>query len=124
MKIFKEILIIFSISMVGEFISSILPFSFPSSIIALGLMLIVLCLRVVKEEDISTTGDFLLSNMAFFFIPASVKILELLELLKSVWVQIVLISLSTTIITFFVTGWAVELTIMLMEKRRNGKCRA
>lgn len=124
MKIFKEILIIFSISMVGEFISGILPFSFPSSIIALGLMLIVLCLRVVKEEDISTTGDFLLSNMAFFFIPASVKILELLELLKSVWVQIVLISLSTTIITFFVTGWAVELTIRLMEKRRNGKCRA
>lgn len=124
MKIFKEILIIFSISMVGEFISSILPFSFPSSIIALGLMLIVLCLRVVKEEDISTTGDFLLSNMAFFFIPASVKILELFELLKSVWVQIVLISLSTTIITFFVTGWAVELTIRLMEKRRNGKCRA
>lgn len=124
MKIFKEILIIFSISMVGEFISGILPFSFPSSIIALGLMLIVLCLRVVKEEDISTTGDFLLSNMAFFFIPASVKILELFELLKSVWVQIVLISLSTTIITFFVTGWAVELTIRLMEKRRNGKCRA
>ena len=124
MKIFKEILIIFSISMVGEFISSTLPFSFPSSIIALGLMLIVLCLRVVKEEDISTTVDFLLSNMAFFFIPASVKILELFELLKSVWVQIVLISLSTTIITFFVTGWAVELTIRLMEKRRNGKCRA
>ena len=124
MKIFKEILIIFSISMVGEFISGILPFSFPSSIIALGLMLIVLCLRVVKEEDISTTGDFLLSTMAFFFIPASVKILELFELLKSVWVQIVLISLSTTIITFFVTGWAVELTIRLMEKRRNGKCRA
>ncbi len=117
MKLYKELAILFLIAIIGETISYYLPFDFPGTIIALLLLLILLLTKVIKEESIRTTGDFMLNNMAIFFIPATVGIIEHLELLKSTWWKIVLIAFLSFVLVFAASGYTVLFVQKLLRKR-------
>ena len=65
--------------------------------------------------------DFLLSNMAFFFVPAGVSIINYFDILKSTVLQLLVICVVSTIVTFAVTAYVVTLTVKLMEKKKGGK---
>lgn len=117
MKLYKELAILFLIAIIGETISYYLPFDFPGTIIALLLLLVLLLTKVVKEESIKLSGDFMLNNMAIFFIPATVGIIEHLELLKSTWWKIVVVSFVSFILVFAASGYTVLLVQKLLRKR-------
>ena len=71
MKILYQIAIIFSLCLLGEIISALLPFTFPSSVTAMLLLTAALFTGWLKIDHIREKSDFLLSNMAFFFIPVT-----------------------------------------------------
>lgn len=121
MKILYQIAIIFSLCLLGEMISALLPFPFPAAISALILLTIALFTGILKIDHIKEKSDFLLSNMAFFFIPAGVKVIEHFELIASFWWQFFLIVIVSTVIVFAVTGWTVSLVIRFEERRRKAK---
>ena len=73
---------------------------------------------VLKIEHIREKSDFLLSNMAFFFIPAGVSIINYFDLLKSNLWQIAVICAVSTFVTFGVTAFSIRLTKRLMERGR------
>lgn len=79
-----------------------------------------LCLftGVLKIEHIQEKADFLLGNMAFFFVPAGVSIMNYFDVLKHSIVQLVFVCIISTIITFAVTAWSVKLTLRLMKSRK------
>lgn len=119
MKIIHELAIIFAITLCGEMVSSLLPFTIPPAIVALVLLLVLLLARIVKPSQIETTSNWLLSNMSILFIPACVSILEHIELLKSAWWQIIVISIVSFLLTFLAAGYSVIAVQKLMER---GKC--
>ena len=111
MKIIRQIGIIFTVCWLSLVIEKLLPFTFPASVI--GMILLFLCLftGVLKI-------DFLLGNMAFFFVPAGVSIMNYFDVLKHSIVQLVFVCIISTIITFAVTAWSVKLTLRLMKSRK------
>ena len=115
MKIIRQIGIIFTVCWLSLVIEKLLPFTFPASVI--GMILLFLCLftGVLKIEHIQEKADFLLGNMAFFFVPAGVSIMNYL---KHSIVQLVFVCIISTIITFAVTAWSVKLTLRLMKSRK------
>ena len=68
MKIIKQIGIIFTVCWLSACDRETASFTFPASVI--GMILLFLCLftGVLKIEHIGGKGDFLLGNMAFFFL--------------------------------------------------------
>ncbi len=116
MKLLGQIGIIFGICLVGELISSLLPFAFPASIISLVLLFLLLWSRVLKIDHIQMKADFLLQNMAFFFIPAGVGIIEYADIMKTIWWQLLVICLVTTLLVFAATTWTV-MGVMAIQKR-------
>jgi holin-like protein len=112
MKILKQFGVIFGVCWVSLVIEHYLPFSFPASVI--GMILLLLCLLQEK-------ADFLLGNMAFFFVPAGVSIINYFDILKSTVLQLLVICVVSTIVTFAVTAYVVTLTVKLMEKKKGGK---
>ena len=60
-----------------------------------------------------------MSNMAFFFVPAGVSIINYLDLLKSSLLPILVICVASTFITFAVTAWSIRLTMRLMNRRKG-----
>ena len=55
--------------------------------------------------------------MAFFFVPAGVSIINYFDILKSTVLQLLVICVVSTIVTFAVTAYVVT----LMEKKKGGK---
>lgn len=81
-KLLVQIGIVFGICLVGEGIAAVLPFAFPASVLSMLLLFVLLLCGVLKVEHIREKGDFLLKNMAFFFIPSGVALLEQVDFLK------------------------------------------
>ena len=117
MKILKQFGVIFGVCWVSLVIEHYLPFSFPASVIGMILLLLCLLTGFLKIEHVQEKADFLLGNMAFFFVPAGVSIINYFDILKSTVLQL----LVSTIVTFAVTAYVVTLTVKLMEKKKGGK---
>ena len=118
MHILGELALIFGICLAGEGIAALIPVAFPASVVSLVLLMVLLLTGVVKDRHIQTASHFLVANMAFFFLPSFVGLLEHIELLKSQLVPLLLIIVLTTPVVYLVTGWTVRL---LMLRHRNRK---
>ena len=118
MNIMGELALIFGICLVGEGVAARLPVAFPASVISMVLLMVLLLTGVVKDRHIQTASHFLVANMAFFFLPSFVGLLEHIELLKSQLVPLLLIIVLTTPVVYLITGWTVRL---LMLRHRNRK---
>ena len=116
MRIMMQLAIVFALCLLGEAIASVLPFPFPASVISMILVFLVLLQGQLKVYHIRKQTDFLLDNMAFFFIPAAVSIMDNLSYMQGKLVQIILICFISTVTTFFITAWSVQLTIKLQNK--------
>lgn len=119
MKIIKQIGILFTVCWLSQAVEGVLPFAFPASVIGMILLFLCLVLGILKIEHIQEKADFLLGNMAFFFVPAGVSIINYFDLLKSAAIQIVIICAVSTVVTFAVTAYSVKLTVRLMERRKK-----
>ena len=119
MKIIYQIGIIFALCWVSEIIEAFLPFAFPASVIGMILLFILLAFRVLKVEHIREKSDFLLSNMAFFFIPAGVSIINYFDVLKGNVGKLLLICFLTTILTFAATAWTIRGVLRLQNRGKK-----
>ena len=119
MKIIKQFGIIFSLCWIATVIEELLPIAFPASVIAMLLLLICLLTGILKIDHIREKSDFLLANMAFFFIPAGVNVINYLDILKANWLPLLLICVITTVITFAATAYSIRLTVWLLGRRKG-----
>lgn len=120
MKIIKQIGVIFSICWIAQILESVLPFDFPASVIGMILLFLLLVSGLLKVDHIREKSDFLLSNMAFFFIPAGVSIINYFDVLKSCVLQLIFICVVSTVVTFAVTAYSMKLVLWLLGRKKNG----
>lgn len=119
MEIIIQIGIVFGICLVGQLIASVLPVAVPGSVIGLLLLFLLLYLKVLKPHHIERKSDFLLKNMAFFFIPAGVGILNSYKSLQGEILPLLMVIAITTVLTFAAAAWTVQAVMRLQEKRRK-----
>ena len=119
MKILIQIGIILGLYWLGEVIESVLPFSFPASVIGLLLLLVLLLTKVIREETVREKADFLLGNLGFFFLPASVGLMNYAEVLWENAPAFITICVVSTVLTYISTAGVVRLVCRAMEKRKG-----
>ena len=122
-KILKQLGIILAICLAAEFIVSLLPIAFPSSVMAILVLALLLFTKILKEEHIRESGDFLLSNMALVFVPLAVGMVEDLELLKGQAAGFLIVVGISLILTFLGTYGTVRLVQKCMSRlmKKGGK---
>ena len=113
MKIFNQLGIILGIWAVGELVSSLLSniITMPGTIIGMIILFLLLQFKIIKEETIKDVADFLLGNMAIFFVPAGVSLINSLGLITENMLVLLLSGTVATIIIMIVTGKIVEIMI-------------
>lgn len=119
MKILKQILIIFSVCVAGALAGEYIPF--PSSILSLLILLVLLVSGIIKTRHIKETSEFIIENMAFFFIPAGVKIIEHFNEFSESIIPILCIVIITTVLTFAATALTVIALIKIMSRKSVGE---
>ena len=117
MNIMAEIAILCGVCLVSEGIAALIPVAFPASVIALLLLGLLLFTKILKQEHIQLLSGFLVANMAFFFLPSCVGVMEHAPIILRQLAPFLLISFLTTPLIYFVTAWSVQLLI----RRSKGK---
>ena len=97
MKIICQIGVIFAVCWFSQLIEAALPVPFH-----------------IREK-----ADFLLANMAFFFLPAGVSVINYFDVLGRSAVALVLVCLLSTVITFGATALSIRFTLRLLERRKS-----
>lgn len=109
MKILWQLFLILLFSFLGEVISLyVLPFPFPGSIIGLILLFLFLCLRVVKVTHMKEVSQWLQKNMAFFFVPLCVGIMDFFDVIRLQWHIILIVIIFSTILTMMATAFVAQ----------------
>ena len=116
MKMMLQIGLVFGTCLLGQIISAFLPFAFPGSVISMVLLFLFLLFRIVKVDHIQKKADFLLKNMAFFFIPAGVGIIAEFDKIKDSVPALLVVVVLTTLLTFGSTALVVGGVIALQDR--------
>lgn len=91
-------------TLAGEALHRLVPFSVPASVWGLVLLFLALCLGIVKVAQVKETGAFLTSVMGLLFVAPTVGIVEHWGLIQPRLLSICLILVSTTLLTFGISG--------------------
>ena len=115
-----ELAIILGLCLISEGISALIPVAFPASVIALLLLALLLFIKVLKPEHIQRVSGFLVANMAFFFLPPCVGVIEHANAIFSQLAPFLLISFLTTPLVYCAAAWTVQLLIRLSQRKGAG----
>lgn len=116
-RIVLQLALIWAVCLAGEKVADALPVDIPGNICAMVLLLVFLISGVIRMESISEAADFLLDNMAVFFIPAAVAIMGSVDILAGSIIKLVVICLITTVLVFFVTSFTVSAVAGFLARR-------
>lgn len=111
----NEFLIILSINYLGVLLEKVLHLPTPGTVNGLILLFILLSMKIIKLNQINNVGEFFIANMIITFIPPSVKLIEVMDLLKVDFFKLILLLVLTTLITMVVTSIFVDF-LMRREK--------
>ncbi|HZJ87521.1 MAG TPA: CidA/LrgA family protein [Sphaerochaeta sp.] len=118
MRYLGQLALIFTLCLAGDVIAAILPITLPGSVVAMLLILFLLFTPALKEEHLGESADFLLRNMTFFFIPPGVSIIQYMDLVSTIWWQLLVVNIVSLLVCFAVAGWTVMLTIGVQNRIR------
>lgn len=121
MKLFREAIIIFGIYLLGVLITDITGVPIPGNVIGMVILFLLLYLKVIKVEQISTISNFFLEHLAFFFIPAGVGLISSFSVIKNILLQLLIVCFVTTAITMICTGLVVQKIANKKEGDKDGK---
>ena len=121
MKLFREAIIIFGIYLLGVLITDITGVPIPGNVIGMVILFLLLYLKVIKVEQISTISNFFLEHLAFFFIPAGVGLISSFSVIKNIWLQLLIVCFVSTAITMICTGLLVQKIANKKEGDKDGK---
>ena len=119
MKILLQIALIFSLCMICDAISAVLPFILPGSVLSMVVLFVLLACKVLSVEQIKEKANFMQEIMAFFFIPPAVSLVDYFALLGEIVLPLVVIIVVSTVLCFVATGWTVQAVIAIQNKRNQ-----
>lgn len=100
----KQFGIIFGCLALGELLALIPGLSIPGSILGMLILTVLLDRKVVNPKTIKPVCRFLISNMAFFFIPPGVALMLYFNLIAAQWLPITVATVVSILIVLLVTG--------------------
>lgn len=115
-KIIVQVCLIYIISLLGAFLQVKFNLPIPGSILGLLILFGLLSSKLLPEKWIQEGASFLLSTMMFFFIPATVGIINYLDFFKGKGLVLVLVLIVTTCLVLVCSGYAAE---KLGQKKEN-----
>lgn len=114
MKYLRQFMIILIMYFLGITLQTLLNLPIPGSVIGLIILFLALQTKLIRVDMLEEVSEFLLSHMAFLFLPAGVGLITALHVLSGKWIQFIIIILITTAIVFIVTAYVVKLLRRVM----------
>lgn len=116
MNYLKQLCVLLACCVAGDALSILLQRRLPGNVLGMALLLLLLVLGRVRPAHIEDTADFLLQNMAFFFLPACLGVLDIFSQIRGEILGIVAVCVLTTLCTAAATAVTVHLVFRLQHR--------
>ncbi len=116
MNYIVQLVIILTVTFIGEGMYFLIPLPIPASIYGLLLMLICLKTNIIKLEHVKSVGNSLLEIMPIMFIPPAVGLIDVWSDVTHILLPIMIITILTTVLVMAATG---KMTDFILK--RNGE---
>lgn len=118
MRYAKQFGIILLVTFLGEILKFLIPLQIPASIYGLILMLLALKFKIIPLSSVREVGKFMIEIMPMMFIPAAVGVLNTWDLLKPIFIPVLIITVISTVAVMAVTGRVTQL-FLCKEKAKS-----
>lgn len=119
MKYLRQFMMILLVSFLGELLKYAIPLPVPASIYGLVILFILLETGVLKLDAVKDTAIFLIEIMPLMFIPAGVGLMESWGDLNSMLVEVIVITIVSTVLVMGVSGKVTELVLKRSVRKKG-----
>ncbi|HEX7338949.1 MAG TPA: CidA/LrgA family protein [Rhodanobacteraceae bacterium] len=112
-----QVALLVGVCMVGDAASRMWHLPVPGSVLALGVVLLVLAVKWVPAAGLRRGADWLLAEMLLFFIPAVMAVSQHMALLRAEGLRILAVILLGTLLVMTATAWLVDRMWRWEQKR-------
>ncbi|MDR0837715.1 MAG: CidA/LrgA family protein [Propionibacteriaceae bacterium] len=117
MKYVKQFAIIMAVCLVGEAVEALVPLPVPGNVYGMVLMFILLCLKVVRVEQVKDVAGFLIAIMSIFFVPAGVGLISAWPMERSLLIAAIIAVCGLTLVVMGVSGHVTQLVQRVLGGR-------
>lgn len=121
MKYLRQLGILFALCAAGDVLAFLTGGRLPGNVLGMTLLFVLLVSGLLHVSHIEDTADFFLQNMAFFFLPACLGLLEVYPQIQTVLLPLLLVCVLTTFLTAAATAVTVRLVLSIQQRRRAAK---
>lgn len=107
---------------VSSLISPLFPANFPVPVPVVGLILLYLLLtfHIVKVEWVDKFASFMISLIAFLFVPSGIQLTASLDIMKAQGVKIIIAIIISTVVLLVVVAYTTSLFIWIRKSLLHG----
>ena len=109
MHILRQCVIIFLCLAFGELVVDLTGTRFPSALIGMLLLTLLLTVGWIRLEWVKGISDLLLAHFGLFFVPPGVALMLYVDLITAELLPIAVATIISTLIVLAVTGWTYQL---------------
>ena len=117
MNYIRQLGVLIACCVAGDALSILLHGTLPGNVLGLTLLLLLLIFSPLRMDHVEHSAEFLLQNMAFFFLPACLGVLEIFAQIKSE----ILAMLAVCVLTTLCTAAATALTVHIVFRLQHGE---
>lgn len=119
MRFLRQFSYILAISFLGELLRMTIPAPIPASVYGMAILFAALKTRVIKLEEIETTGAVMLAFMPLALVPAAVGLVDSWQEIKRVAAPGAILILGGTLATIVASGAAAQFVIRRRKERKE-----
>ncbi|WP_373164472.1 CidA/LrgA family protein [Agathobaculum sp. Marseille-P7918] len=116
MNYIRQLGVLIACCVAGDALSILLHGALPGNVLGLTLLLLLLIFGPVRMDHVEHSADFLLQNMAFFFLPACLGVLEIFAQIKNEILAMLAVCVLTTLCTAAATALTVHIVFRLQHR--------
>ena len=117
LKYIKQLTIILILSLISEFLGAVIPLPVPACVYGIVLTFILLETKILPLCAIEETSRYMITIMPIMFIPPAIRLLDLWDVVKPIWLSCTFIAVITTFAIMFVSGRVTQAVIRHSEKK-------
>lgn len=116
MNYIRQLGVLIACCVAGDALSILLHGALPGNVLGLTLLLLLLIFGPVRMDHVEHSADFLLQNMAFFFLPACLGVLEIFAQIKNEILAMLAVCVLTTLCTAAATALTVHIVFRVQHR--------
>jgi holin-like protein len=105
LKYFGQLAVLWGIYLLSDYLAALMDLPVPPNVLGVVILFGLLCLGVIKVEQVEGMADFLLRHLVFFFIPIVAGLMEWGDMFREHGLALAFAIIASSLAALFACLW-------------------